>query len=435
MSLWALDRTARPRVPEGIAWWVLLAAVLTLYLGVHWIAALAVLALAVAQRARPLDVLQAYLMVVGGATFINYTRGGLTHELSLLSLGILFMLFCYVMAFRSEMFVIRRAAVTVPLLCYLGLSFLNFLRGLAVGNSTRYAGLEILAALALGSCLLVANLRFDRVRLATMAAVLLFNIALRARRSRTRWALMLALLPLLTHQFLSFTRGYWLGLIGSALFSIAVHGGRGPGSRGRWLLSVRLLAGLAGLVVAGGVLLSVVFNLRNLADSALTRLSSSTGTELTFDTSSNIVRLVEYARVLEDIVLAPWLGHGLGYSFVLREPLQQQLHEQWYVHQNYLLVWLKQGLLGLALFVTMLVAAVRTGLDGRRLEEPLAAAWCTGAAAATVFVMIDSFVHFPLAEVNATFPIALLWGGAIALTARGRWRFRWRPPAGAGGAD
>ena len=246
---------------------------------------------------------------------------------------------------------------------------------------------------------------------------------------------MLALLPLLTHQFLSFTRGYWLGLIGSALFSIAVHGGRGPGSRGRWLLSVRLLAGLAGLVVVGGVLLSVVFNIRNLADLALSRLSSSTGTEFTFETSSNIVRLVEYARVLDDIVLAPWLGHGLGYFFVVREPLHQQLLEQWFVHQNYLLVWLKQGLLGLALFVTMLVAAVRTGLDGRRLEEPLAAAWCTGAAAATVFVMIDSFVHFPLAEVNATFPIALLWGGAIALTARGRWRFRWRPPAGAGGAD
>lgn len=472
MNLPAQEGAARPWPVEGTAWWLLLAVVLALFLGVHWIAALGVLAFAVVQRARPLDVLASCLMVVGGATFINYTRGGLTYELSLLTLGILWMLFCYVMAFRGEMFVVRRAAVTVPLLCYLGLSLFNFLRGLAVGNSLRYAGLEILAALALGSCLLFANLRLDRGRLTTMAAALwvvalghcalglyifskihvrtgsiyftavpgivaalLFNFALRARASRTRWMLMLALLPLLTHQFLSFTRGYWLGLIGSTLFSIAVYGGRGAGSRERWLQSARLLAGLAGIVASGGVALTVLFNIRNLGDLALSRLSSSTGTQLTFETSSNIVRLVEYARALEDVLLAPWFGHGLGYSFVLREPLGQTVNDQWYVHQNYLLVWLKQGLLGVALFVATLVAAVRTGLDGRRLEEPLAAAWCTGAAAATVFVMIDSCVYFSLAEVNATFPIALIWGGAIALTAKGRWQLRWRPPVVTGGAE
>ena len=146
-------------------------------------------------------------------------------------------------------------------------------------------------------------------------------------------------------------------------------------------------------------------------------------------------RLLEYDRVLRDIAATPWLGRGLGYFFVTRDPFFRTLHEQWYVHQNYLLVWLKQGVLGLAFFVATLVSAVAAGLRGGRHDAPWAAAWCAGTAAVTVQVMVFSNMHFPLAEVNATLPVALMWGAMIALTSQDRWRLTWRSTPSSGPVD
>ena len=171
---------------------------------------------------------------------------------------------------------------------YGGLTLLNFMRGLLVGNSARYAGLELLAMLALASCLLVANTRMTRTTVVVMlgglwivalghvalgldefarfhtraggvyftsvpglVAILLFNFALRGNTTRERWVPMLALLPLITHQFLSFTRGYWLGLMVGFAWSVAVYGARGVGARERWVRAGRLLAGLVLASVAG----------------------------------------------------------------------------------------------------------------------------------------------------------------------------------------
>lgn len=461
----------RPDWQEAAAWWLLLAVVLALFFGVHWTAALALLAFALLQRARPLDFLFSFLLVVGVATFVDYGGGALTSQLTLLTLGIVFMLFCYLMARRSEALVLQRTPLTVSLVLYTGLTTLNFLRGLMIGNSLRYASLELFVGLALASCLLVANFRVDRSRVVTMlaglwiiglahvvlglyvfflihartggiyftavpglVAVLLFNFALRGTSPRARWLPMLAMLPLITHQLLSFTRGYWLGLMAGVVWSVAVFGGWGAGSGQRWMRIARLLGGLVLISAVAAEILSVLYDIPGLADVAWRRLSTSTGTEVTGETASNISRLLEYDHVLRDIAATPWLGRGLGYFFVTRDPFLQTLNEQWYVHQNYLLVWLKQGLLGLGLFIATLVAAVSAGLRGRRLAEPWAAAWCAGTAAATVFVMVMANMHYPLAEVNSTFPLALMWGGTIALTSRGRWWFLWRWRAGRGPA-
>jgi hypothetical protein len=453
---------ALPRWSETAAWWLFLGFVITLHFAVNWVAALTVLAFVVLQRARPLDFLSSFLLVVGAATFVDYTHGMLTAELALLSVGIVFMLFCYLMAYRGEALVLQRTPLTVSLL-YTGLTTLNFLRGLAVGNSARYAGLELLAALALASCLLFANLRMDRPRTIAilvslwciglghvalglevfarihtrtggvyftavpgLIAILLFNFALRGTTLRQRWLPILAMLPLITHQLLSFTRGYWLGLMAGVAWSAAVYVGRGAGTRGRLAQASRLVGGLALTAVAAGAILSFAFDIPGLAVGVWRRLSTSTATEFNSETASNIFRLLEYDRVLRDIAATPWLGRGLGYFFTSRDPFFHTLHEQWYVHQNYLLVWLKQGVPGLVLFVTTLVLAVSAGLRGGRLAEPWAAAWCAGTAAATVYVMVFANMHFPLAEVNSTFPLALMWGGTIALTSRGVWRFVWR---------
>jgi O-antigen ligase len=468
VSTLALPPAASARALPHLGWWLLLGAILAAGILVGWTVATALLLVALAQRVWPLHFQLAYVGVVAGATFVDYTRGFLTPQLSLLSLGILFMLFCYLLPGPRPPLTLPRSLLTVPLVAYLALSLFNFARGVVAGNSLRYAGLEILSVLALASGLLVANrLRVDKelkplvaglwaialghvvlgfyvfstVHMRTgrlsftpvpgVVVMLLLNLALRSRRPVVAAGWLAASLPLWLHQFMSFTRGYWLALIGGTLFSLVAFARRGAGVGARWRWAGALLAGLVGMALVGAVALGGLFEIRDLAEQASARFTSSLSTKSTYAAGSNIVRLAEYVTAIGHVREAPWLGHGFGYFIVRRDPFDLKLVEEWAVHQNYLLVWLKQGLVGLALFVWMLHRAVRMGLAGAMRSDSWEAAWCAGTAAATVYVALYAFVHFPLAEINTPFPLALLWGGAMAITARGHDSLVWR--AGRGG--
>ena len=74
----------------------------------------------------------------------------------------------------------------------------------------------------------------------------------------------------------------------------------------------------------------------------------------------------------------------------------------------------------------MLIGFVRTGLNGRRLENLEEQAWCVGSAAVVVYVIVYSFVHFPMAETNTTFIFALCTGVAMRLSATDRLALRWK---------
>jgi len=402
-------------------------------------------------------------VVVAGSTIINYARGALAFELSILTVVILFSLFCYWVEYREHWLTITHARVTVPLLLFVGLTCVNFVHGMIAGNSPRFAGLELIAALGLASAFIIGRREFDekfvRTVLIWLWCVCLVHMflgifayaTLRARtgsiyftcvpgvvfafmlnfvlRARTRkWFLLglVGLLPMLLHQFLSFTRGYWLAAMAVAVFSVAVYGGRGQGAAGRWKRSFSWLGVTAAIGAVAAVVAFGALGMGDIAMVAGSRFSSSASTEMSIETGSNVVRLVEYFHVLGDIVKKPLFGWGLGYYYVVQEPIGFRLVEKWYVHQNYLLITLKQGLLGLVLFVTMLIAAFRTGMAGRHFPEPWKQAWCTGTASATLWLILYCNVHFPLAEVNTVFTTALLWGGAMSLTRTGRTVLRWR---------
>lgn len=455
------------RVIPHAGWWILLGLVLTLYFALGWIAAAAVLVLAIAQRARPLDFLTSYLLVVAGASFINYGRGALTSELGFLTIGILFMLFCYVLSRREEWLAFPQTIATRPLLVYFTLTVVNFVRGILIGNKPTYAGLELIAMLALFSSLLVGTRRLTRpeimlglvwlwiVGLAHSAlgfyifgiihvrtgsiyftpvpgvvSMLLLNFALRDPHPLRRWGWLLMMGPLLAHQFISFTRGYWLGIINATIVSILLYGGRAPGWRLRWGRSLGVLGGLAGIAFAGALVAGSFFGIGDIFEMAGSRFASTTGTEYTWETSSNVVRLVEYMKVLEHIQRSPWFGHGLGHHFVVREPIGFTLLEQWFTHQNFLLVTLKQGLLGLVIFLWVLVSIFRMAKKGVHLPDTWEASWCTGACAVLVYIVTFGLVHFPLAEVNATFASALIWGAAMGMTSTGNTVIRWNPKPG-----
>lgn len=459
------DTQPRPARIPGWGWWLLTAVVLGALLAWGWIAALALLAFLLIQRARPLDFLTSFLVVIAAASVVNYSAGRLTAELSILSVVLIYMLFCYVLYQRRMAIRIPQADLTRPLLLYAGLSLFNFGRGMLAGNSWRYGGLELLAMLAMCTVFLAANLKINRRTIAICAtAMFLIGVVhctlglyayavigmrtgaiffqalpgilvafglpfvLREPHPQRRWLWLLALVPMFLHQFISFTRGYWMAMIGSTVYSIALYGGRGPGAPERWRRAGSMVGLLAVAGVLGIMVFATAFGFGDIFQAAGERFASSGSTEVEFESTSNIVRLGEYLHVLGDVFANPIFGYGLGYSFVVEDAISSIRSEHWFVHQNYLLVWLKQGIFGLILFVWVLVGALVTGWRGRSLPDPYQASWCAGASAVAMWLLLYCNVHFPLAEVNSTFATALIWGGAVSLVARNAYVLRWRRP-------
>lgn len=460
-------REVRPStVVPGPGWWIVAILALVVAMGVHWIAGVAVLLWALVQWRWPFDRLTAALVLATTASFVDYTQGHLTAELAVISLCIVFFLFCHLLHSGSLSLRVPKTPMTVPLLLYLSLSTFNFVRGVVTGQSLRYATLEILAAWALGSSFVVASigdlrrrlrfvliwlwvvclghlalgiywLRITHVRTGRLSfapipgvvAMLLMPLGLRARGTRERIFWMLVLAPLLLHQFLSFTRGYWLALMLGTAFLLVATGGFGSGAMRRWSRSLTFLVGIVGAGVTAAAIAAIALHIPDLFSDALVRLRSSTSTRIEFEASSNIIRIAEYAQAWPRIAESWIWGKGLGFYIVIRDAMNHKLLEQWFIHNNYLLVVLKQGVVGLALLLTVLGSAAWTGIrNASARTEEFESGLCLGMAAATLYVGFYCLVHFPLGEINTIFTLALVWGVGMHLGDPGWWTLRWRDP-------
>ena len=461
-----------PRAPD-LRWWGLLSIVIALGVVVGWTIAAGVLFLVLVQVARPFDFLTAFLLVVGGASFVEYTGGRLTIQLGILTCGILVMLVCYMVSNRGRILVVPKTPMTWPLLCFVALSIANSIRGFLVGYSPKYLGFELIALLALASAFLVAN-AFERRRHLlwavlglvvvgyvtairgfevfavsrthgagyTMAApglvaVLLINLALRSRSSPAAVGLILLAVPMLIQQFVTFGRGLWTGCIAALVASVAIFAGVRFGSGPRWRRTLLVLAVLTAVGLAGALVAAYGFGREDMLRQAGVRFQSSYDTRISFETQSNLIRLAEYLFVWKLIQQSPWFGHGVGYAFTMKQVISMEVGEQWYAHQYYLFVWLKQGIVGLGLFLWLLYVAIAVGVrEARRRPDPLESSWFATAAAATIFLAVLSLSNFPFGVVNEMFLLALLWGGAMAMTGSGSVYLRWldlpaRAPDGA----
>jgi hypothetical protein len=449
--------------------WLALVALLGVGLLGNWFVAAGLAVLLIRQYARPFDFLTSYALVAAGAAFIRYEAGMLTRELGLLSLLILFMLVSYAVSHLGRGLMLPKTRLLLPLLAYAGISLANYARGVLAGNSLKYATLELLPPLGLASALLVANV-FDparhlrtalrallvigygsaalglyffsiyHVRMAGvyytpvpgLIAMLAVNLALRARRTAGVLGWSMLALPLLLHQFVSFTRGMWLGSMAGLLASFLFYVGWGRGSGSSWRRAGLVFACVVGLGAAGALGLGLVLGQTDFLSLAGNRFTSIGGTGFTHQTASNLVRLAEYAEVIPRIAASPWLGHGLGYTFLFREPLGFKVQEQWYSHEIYLFVWLKQGVVGLLAFLWMLWTATVFGVqESRRRGDEWESAWLATAAACTVLLAVLDLSNFQLASVNSIFVLALLWGGAMAIGRTGFIHLRWASPKAA----
>jgi O-antigen ligase len=452
---------AASQVPE-YRWWLYLALMLTVGLTAGWgFAALALLGLLVFV-ARPFDFMVGFLVLVASACFVTMSGGGLTLQLGLLSIGILLMLALYALSNSDRLFGLPRTSLTWPLLAYGALSTVNAARGILTGASPRYVGLEYIAVLQLGTALLVANaFRPERdlrvvvpgliavafgptvrglvvastqihaqatyvLAVPGIVAVLLFNLALRCRTLIRALGLIVLSIPLFLSQLVTFGRGLWTGCLAAILLSILVFSGAGRGASSRWIRSGLVVLVLIGLIGVGGSVTAIALGHGDLLQQAGARFASITTTGESYEARSTLVRLWEYAIVANHIRKNPWLGYGFGYSFPIHQPWSTKTVSQWIVHENFLFVWLKQGLIGLAVFLWMLWTAIGLGIrEARRRTDSWESAWCATMAGATVFLVVFSLSNFPFNEISGVFLVALLWGVTMALTRHDVVELRW----------
>src|SRR6185503_14427602 len=128
--------------------------------------------------------------------------------------------------------------------------------------------------------------------------------------------------------------------------------------------------------VVCGAAASIYTNWSQIITLLTDRFTSSFETKNTPETISNIARLVEIRTSLNAIARSPWLGYGHGAMLVVRQFYHPETGPQWFIHQSYVMITVKQGLIGLVALIWVLVAAVRLGLKGRSHPDPRFAGWC-----------------------------------------------------------
>lgn len=418
---------------------------------IHWGVAVMLLVLGLAILHQPFDLLFACVLIAITTPFANYDGGQLTRELGAVTLLILYALACLAIGVRLGRWHWPRSGLT-PALALLGVTTaLSVVNGLLARHSLRFLGLELLPNLGffiapmLGgvattsrgrqvalSLLVVAALadvllgfqayavnhqRIGGVYFTDnpgLVALILLNLALRTEDRRARWGMLILMGAMILHQVISFTRGYWFGLVAGVMLSFVMYGGR---SRERWGRIARLSAGGALVSLASLVTFGSWFGYGDIFVMIGQRLASSFSVGGSEGTISNFARVVEYTAALRSIAASPWFGHGLGFELLVRQPIYGIITSQWYLHQSYLLMWLNQGVFGLIALVWLLFAGVRLGVAGARTLPAEEAGWNAAAASCTLSVAVIALTNFVFATVTTNFVIALLWGIALSTSA------------------
>lgn len=138
---------------------------------------------------------------------------------------------------------------------------------------------------------------------------------------------------------ITFSRGFWIAAAAGALVLFLLGGGKE-----RWRMGsiVALSAGAA--LVLSTILLG---NLAGpIADALAVRLTSAGLRDL-----SLLERLGESRAVLDLFLASPVIGHGIGASFMHYDIILKTTTESTFVHNGYLFLLFKVGLVGTAVFL------------------------------------------------------------------------------------
>ena len=394
------------------------------------------------------DIRAGFLIAVLLATFVDYSSGRLTLQMTIVCASLTWLLLLLLWRSAWVRWTLPSAGVTRAIAVWLLVLGFGAAAGLVRGHGLREIGVELAAALwplltivamqvyrrpslawagwgivavalvhvVFGLTMLqVYQRRIGGIYFMTttgMVAVGLWTFALLAPSRKLRAVCLVAMIPMLAHLLLSFTRGYWFGAVaGLAAATFLAWRSLGRFERAVRARRLLLLPALAAIVLATAGLSTLYFGSDRVLSAAGSRFGSSFSTETTGETLSNVIRLLEYERAVQGALESPVVGQGLGYSFVTRDPITRDARSQWYVHNYYLLIWLKLGIVGLAAFAWLIASLVRSGARTARDDPSWAArAWAIATVAVTCQVLVILITNFSLADVNTAFVLAYLWG-------------------------
>lgn len=395
-----------------------------------------------------IDVRSTFLTAVLLSTFVDTASGRLALELAVVGawLAWTFLLVSWRAAWRG--WVSPPPEMVPGLVIWLGACALGVLVGILHGSRPQIIGIELAAALwpLLGLVLMQA---YDRKSLVyagvgligiglihtvfglTMLAIYqqrlggvyfitvtgivlvgLWTVTLLAPSRRFRIACLLAMVPMLAHLVFSFTRGYWLGCIAGLVVATVLSwkslGRFDHPVRWRRLLMIPALGvviavtlGVSALVFGGGELLAAIGG----------RFSSSFSTQATTESLSNVIRLAEYDRAIGEALRSPIVGNGFGFMFVTRDPFLGTPREQGFVHNYYILTWLKLGIVGLLAFGMLVWWWGRAALKAAGEESDwFSRAWAIATVAMTGQILVILVTNYSLADVNTAAVVAFVWG-------------------------
>jgi O-antigen ligase len=414
----------------------------------HWALLLVLVAAAALVLASLRDIRAAFLVLVLLCTFVDYTTGILTLEMTIV---------CGWVAWTALLLYWRSAwtgwvrpprEMLPGIAVWLAACAMGVIIGLVSGNPLKNLGIELEGALwpLMGFAMMQAfgrrhavyaaaglfviglvhtgfgltMLQIEQHRLGGIyfttvtgiVAVMLWTAAILAPTRLVRWLCLLGMVPMLAHLLFSFTRGYWFGAI-AGLATATILGWRSLGrfhreARARRLLLVPSFAGVTAITVAVSI---AYFGSGKLLDAVGGRFGSSFSTEVSGSTMSNVIRLAEYDKAIGAAVKSPVIGRGLGFAFVVHEPITNKIREQWFVHNYYLLLWLTLGLVGLAAFGYLMVRQVRAALRVAREDASWTArAVAVTAVAVTAQVLVILVTNYSLADVTTASVFGYVWG-------------------------
>jgi O-antigen ligase len=157
---------------------------------------------------------------------------------------------------------------------------------------------------------------------------------------------------------LTFSRGYWgTGAFGLLLLVIIL---KGPPRRR--IIKFGMLSAVAVFLVAAFVFPKLLLD---LVKGLGTRIGQLRGQDLSLQS-----RLAESSAALEHFLVSPVIGYGMGAEFSFFNPIGRVTSTSWYIHNGYLFMLYKFGLVGTILyFLFYLRMLVLTAREARAAIE------------------------------------------------------------------
>ena len=425
----------------------------------HYQNTLVLLALVIFLVLNFLDVRITLWFLIAFSILVAYQRGAVTAAM-IIALGSAYIFVCLsvFLKFCLGEFEIRKTKLNQPVAIFLIMVFFQTLRGILNSYPIQWLLIEFLAYSGFGVVFLVINLcdkketikkffqllivvayyqaiiglwNFFRVghriggylfgTFPSLVALVLLNLSFYAKEKSKKRIYILISLPLILHLLFSFTRGYWMGFICALLFSYGIYL-----SSCEYSIGIRVWRLLKGAIMFILILAALLIGVKailpqeNLLSSLSRRFISAFSTSLSSATASNFSRLFEYRACLEKIKGSPIFGYGVGYRFPFRDPLfQKKLIASAIVHQFYLMITLKMGLIGLFVFLWMYYVFFKEGLNGsKKIEDSYYKGLSYGFIANSIEQLIISFTNPQFAAVDNNFYLAFTVAGVLVIISK-----------------